>query len=93
MTILEALSHGLPVTAPAVGGISEIFENGSEGFLIEGRDPKDFAAKCLQLFADDELRERMSQAARMRAEQAFSAEKMAVSYHRIYREVKKRSIA
>ena len=43
MTILEALAHGLPVIAPAVGGIVEIIEDGKEGFLIDGRSTGDFA--------------------------------------------------
>lgn len=84
MTILEAMSHGLPVIAPAVGGITEIFKDGSEGFLIAGRDPQDFAKRCLQLHEDHRLRERMSLAARERTEQAFSAETMADMYHQIY---------
>jgi glycosyltransferase involved in cell wall biosynthesis len=85
MTILEAMAHGLPVIAPAVGGIGEIFVNGAEGFLIEDRNPQDFSVKCLQLHDDYELRARMSWAARERAEQAFSAEKMAERYYRLYR--------
>jgi glycosyltransferase involved in cell wall biosynthesis len=86
MTILEALSNGLPVIAPAVGGIGEIYTDGVEGYLIQGRDPQDFAVKCLQLYEDRELRERMSKAARERSEQAFSAEKMAEGYYQVYRQ-------
>lgn len=84
MTILEALARGLPVIAPAVGGIREIIENGVEGFLINGRHPHDFAEKCLFLRENKELRERMSKSARYKAEQAFSAERMAESYFRLY---------
>lgn len=84
MTILEALAHGLPVIAPAVGGIGEIIENGVDGFLINSRHPRDFAEKCLLLRENKELRERMSRSARCKAEQAFSAERMAESYYRLY---------
>lgn len=84
MTILEALARGLPVIAPNVGGIGEIIENGVEGFLINGRHPHDFAEKCLLLRENEELRERMSKSARYKAEQAFSAERMAESYYRLY---------
>ncbi|ABQ26508.1 glycosyltransferase [Geotalea uraniireducens] len=84
MTILEALARGLPVIAPAVGGICEIIENGVEGFLINGRHPHDFAEKCLLLRENKELRERMSKSARYKVEQLFSAERMAESYYRLY---------
>jgi len=85
MTILEALSHGLPVIAPAVGGIVEIIADGKEGFLIESRSPGDFVEKCLSLKNNREERKRMAQAARERAEWAFSAETMAGNYYRLYR--------
>lgn len=84
MTILEAMAHGLPIIAPTVGGICEIFEDSSEGFQIAGRNPLDFAKKCSLLQRDNKLRGRMSQAARERAERVFSAKKMAESYCRVY---------
>jgi len=84
MTILEALAHGLPVIAPAVGGIVEIIDDGTEGFLVAGRDPWNYAVKCRQLHDDAELWARMSSASRQRAEQSFSAEKMAESYYLLY---------
>lgn len=84
MTILEAMAHGLPVIAPDVGGIGEIFKDGAEGFLITGRNPGEFANKCLLFHDNYRLRETMSMAARKRAELAFSAEKMAEGYHRLY---------
>ena len=64
MTILEALAHGLPVIAPAVGGIVEIIEDGKDGFLIDSRDPCRFAEKCLLLMENCELRKTMAKAAR-----------------------------
>ena len=85
MTILEALAHGLPVIAPAVGGIVEVIEEGKEGFLIDGRSPGDFAEKCLFLKANRQERDRMARAAREKAERAFSAVGMAERYYRLYR--------
>lgn len=87
MTILEALSHGLPVIAPAVGGIVEIIDDGKEGFLVNSRNPHDFADKCLVLKNNKEIWENNSRAARKKAELAFSAEQMAESYYRFYRKI------
>lgn len=85
MTILEAMGHGLPIIAPAVGGIVEIIEDGKEGFLIGSRNPRDYAEKCLLLKNDRELRKRMARAAREKAERCFSAEIMAEKYYQLYR--------
>jgi len=84
MTILEAMGHGLPIIAPAVGGIVEIIEDGKEGFLIKSRNPRDFAEKCLLLKKDLALREKMSRDAREKAEKFFTAEIMAKKYCQLY---------
>jgi glycosyltransferase involved in cell wall biosynthesis len=87
MTILEAMAQGLPVVAPRVGGIPEVIEDGVEGFLIDGRDPRAFAEKCLSLAGDKELWSRMSLAARKRAMESFSVERMTEQYLQVYRDV------
>lgn len=85
MTILEAMSHGLPVIAPAVGGLVEIIDDGIDGFLIDSRNPQEFADKCILLNEDMELLDKMKQAAIEKAKKSFSAEGMAESYYQHYR--------
>lgn len=87
MTILEALAHGLPVIAPAVGGIVEIIDDGTQGFLIGSRSAEEFAKKCLILRDHGEERERMARAAREKAKQSFSAEGMSEQYYQLYRRI------
>jgi glycosyltransferase involved in cell wall biosynthesis len=89
MSVLEAMAHGIPIVAPAVGGLSEIVENGVEGYLLKGRNPEEFAEKCLGLARNEELRRRMSKAARHKVERQFSLDKMAQRYHDLYVEVMK----
>jgi L-malate glycosyltransferase len=87
MSILEAMAWGLPVVAPRVGGIPEIITDGEEGFLIEGRDPKDFAEKIRLLKHNPDLRRRMGAKAREKVERCFSVQAMTEGYLRLYREL------
>lgn len=84
MTLLEAMSLGIPVVAPDVGGIGEIVEDGVSGFLVRGRDPEAFAERCIRLRRDAAMRSRFSAAARERVRNHFSAGRMAEEYMKIY---------
>ncbi len=44
LAALEAMAHGLPVVASAVGGLKEIVEDGVSGRLVPAEDPKALAA-------------------------------------------------
>jgi len=87
MSVLEAMAHGLPVIAPKVGGFCEIIENGVHGFLVENRNAGDFAERCLSLYEDGQLRNRMGKAARDRVEKNFSIERMSSQYYKLYQEI------
>ena len=84
MSILEAMSHGLPVVAPMEGGIREAVADGYEGFLIEGRDPERFAQKCLEIYRNRDLRNRMGAASGERVRREFSIDSMAGKYYELY---------
>jgi L-malate glycosyltransferase len=87
MSVLEAMAHGLPVVAPDVGGLREILDDGVHGFLVKGRDPRSFAERCMLIYRDDALRQRMGLAAKDRVEAVFSHCRMARDYHELYRNV------
>jgi len=87
MSVLEAMAHGLPVVAPDVGGFREILVDGVHGFLVKGRDPRSFAERCMLIYRNDALRQRMGLAAKDRIKAVFSNRRMARDYHELYRSV------
>lgn len=87
MSVLEAMSYGVPVICPKVGGLTEILEDEGEGFLMNGRNPEEYAKKCITLFENDSLRRQMSLAARKRIIKEFSLEHMAQQYYNLYQDV------
>lgn len=63
MTIIEAMSCGVPVVAFHNYGPDEIVRNGVDGFLINKFDVSDFADKVIMLAEDYEKRKKFSEAA------------------------------
>ncbi|MCF8095225.1 MAG: glycosyltransferase [Desulfobacteraceae bacterium] len=87
MSILEAMSHGVPVVAPRVGGIREIITDGVDGFLVPGRNPADFAEKVIFFGRNHEAVQNMGRAARSKVEREYSSAAMAGKYMSLYQEV------
>jgi D-inositol-3-phosphate glycosyltransferase len=63
LVALEASACGKPVVAAAVGGLTTLVADGRTGFLVEGRDPVDFAGPIASLLGDPEMAGRLSRQA------------------------------
>jgi glycosyltransferase involved in cell wall biosynthesis len=70
----EAMAHGRPVVASAVGGLLDAIEDGVTGLLVPPRDPRALRAAVERLLVDDELRDRLGTNARLRAQATLSWE-------------------
>ena len=86
MAVLEAMAHGLPVVATAVGGIPEVITDGREGLLVPPGDAAALARAIQRLLTSSEMRLRLGDAARDRVSKEFSLETMANRYQQIYAE-------
>jgi D-inositol-3-phosphate glycosyltransferase len=60
LVALEAAACGTPVVAAAVGGLRSLVDHDHTGYLIDGRDPADYAAPIERLFSDEILADEMS---------------------------------
>jgi glycosyltransferase involved in cell wall biosynthesis len=76
LTILEAMAAGLPVVATKIGGIPEALKDGETGILIPPHSPNALARSLQKLLQNDELREKMGRAGRVRFDEQFRAEQM-----------------
>ena len=86
LTLLEAMSVGLPIVATAVGGNGEIIDDGKTGFLVPLSDELAMSARLDQLIFDPALRLQFGQAARATAKGKFDEQIMIEAYLSLYRQ-------
>ncbi|PYD87296.1 glycosyltransferase family 1 protein [Pseudomonas syringae pv. pisi] len=84
MSLLEAMAHGAPVVATAVGGIPEAVRDGVDGVLVAPGDPGALAAAVLGLLADPDARMRLGAAGRERVRTEFSSTRMIATLEDLY---------
>jgi glycosyltransferase involved in cell wall biosynthesis len=82
--LIEAQASGKAVIASNFSGIPEIIENGVSGILVPPRDSKALAEAIMTLVNDSDLRQRMGEAGRSRAEQLFSLDRMLKETFQVY---------
>lgn len=72
----EAQATGTPVVAAAVGGLTTVVADGHSGLLVDGHDPRDWAAALRRLIDDPALTARLGRGALAQARE-FSWERTA----------------
>ena len=80
----EAMAHGRPVVATAVGGLRDLVVDGETGLLVQPRDPAALRAALERLLADPALRRRLGAAGRDRARTELSWERSTALTLRAY---------
>ena len=78
------VSFGVPIVATSVGGIPELVENESTGYLVAPDDEQALAAAITQLIQSPELRAQMGEAARRRVKKLFNVNRMADEYAAVF---------
>ena len=86
LVALEAQACGTPVVAASVGGLRYVVEDGRTGFLVEGHDPGDHAARMLEILRDARCADRLGRDA-ARLALRFTWDATANELLSVYREV------
>lgn len=85
LSLLEAMYFGCPSVATRVGGIPEVIENEVSGLLVPFGDVDPLARAVERMIDKADLRARLGQAAKKRAETAFSQKVIVPRYEALYR--------
>jgi glycosyltransferase involved in cell wall biosynthesis len=86
---VEAMACSLPVVANPVGGLVEIVEDGTSGFLAERNNADSFAQLANRLLDDAPLRIELGKRGRLAAEKRFTIKTMVESYEALYQQIHK----
>ncbi|MGM9842444.1 MAG: glycosyltransferase family 4 protein [Candidatus Limisoma sp.] len=82
MTVAEAMTAGLPVIVPTVGGVADLVDEGVNGYKIDVSELNRITNKIDEILSNRELYCRLSHEAQRRSEQ-FSEQRMVESIKRI----------
>jgi glycosyltransferase involved in cell wall biosynthesis len=76
LVALEGMVMGVPVVATTVGGITEVVTDGTDGLLVEPRQPPAWAAAVAGLLSDPARRTAMGARGRERALRDYAPERI-----------------
>jgi glycosyltransferase involved in cell wall biosynthesis len=93
LSILEAMSAGVPVVATNVGSIREAVTEGETGFLVAPGDAELLANRVLQLLADPRRCVAMGAAARQAVIDRWSIDAMVHGYEQLIESTYERKVA
>lgn len=86
ISILEAMSYGLPIVAPNVGGIPDIVENNENGYLFEVNNENELIEKLIFILENKKIVEEFSKNNLEKIKQ-YSIEKTKDEYKSFFEEL------
>ena len=85
LSLLEAMSAGLPVVATRVGDVERIVDDQRTGLLVPVKEPEILASALRKLLSDPGLRRQMGAAGRVKALKEFDLERTVAEMSHLYR--------
>ncbi|MCC6005323.1 MAG: glycosyltransferase, partial [Thermofilum sp.] len=86
IALIEAMSSGKAIIASDIPAIKELVEDGKEALLFDPRDPVQLKNLILKLYNDPELRKKLGENAKRKAEQ-YNVDVVFPKMLQIYKEV------
>ena len=89
-SLLEGMSHGLPMIAADVGGNSEAITDGINGFIVPAHSPELLGEKILLLVKDVDIRNKFGRKAYETVKKNFSIDQCVSQYISTYNDLLER---
>ncbi|MCX7918700.1 MAG: glycosyltransferase family 4 protein [bacterium] len=85
--LVQSAAMELPIIATNVGAISEIVQDGINGYLISPRDSEGIAEKIIELISQPDRRQKMGLAGRAIVRDKFQLEQMLAKIETVYQSI------
>ena len=85
VSIIEGMAAARPVVATEVGGVSDIVQDGRNGYLVKPKDDEEFAKKLLDLIRNPGKRKILGEYGRMIIRDRFSSKRLVDDTGILYR--------
>jgi len=86
-TIMEAIASGTPCVGFNIGGLPDMIEHQHNGYLAQPYDTKELAQGIAWVLENPERHQKLSQAARLKAEKEYSLEITGDRYSRLFADI------
>jgi len=83
-SLIEAMSCGIPVIASRVGGMTEIIDSGTTGFLVDPGDISALSNAILMVLGNKIMRKKIAEEGRIKVTNLFTWEKCAGNLTSLY---------
>lgn len=85
LVFAEAWSYGKPVLSGSFPGVEEVIDDGSDGLVVDGRDPQAIAGAIVGLLGDERRRRSLGARGRAKVEAGMSWDAVAARIQAAYR--------
>ncbi len=90
--LVEAMAMGTHVIGSRAGGVSEIIDDGTTGFLFTPEDPRDLARKAIRILSDKQKATKIARAAREKARSHYDLRSQVMVLEDLLQKVQSRKV-
>jgi glycosyltransferase involved in cell wall biosynthesis len=87
LSVMEAMSSGLPIVSTAAGGVPDLFECGKEGLIVKPGDVQGLSGAMAYLLGNRGVRRALGSSAAQRARGRFDVSQMVQAYEALYEDL------
>ena len=87
LTVVEAMSYGVPIITTDIGGLPEVMDGSGAGYVTSHESQTEFADKIIEILSSPDLAKRFGLQGRRTFIARYKAERMSQAYYDVVKEI------